>query len=1344
MTAGETSSLLEYQRKLQKIIIQHQRPFLEREEKLSAEEATHEVYTVFREELSKRFRELVPDFPVHIASFRSRRGVSETFLRTLHSDPHGVAAIFNHPDDAASFEFNRVSFDGPFTDGPIEYSDNQLEYDCLIKAYAMGVCKKSEDADEQGRFPHRVRSFIEKEELANVVQEEFSSGTLEKIKSGGTCVVFGRLRKQREPGDRLDDLVALYSSKKLGTLDGETGEIICRVISITLTAFSQIERFDKEEFRRSAMTRVTELVPDFSDKLKAPATNVSLLINGLTQSFANHPYFGTSTQPGDVTVRFVKLDFTRELEVDGKVNGSSARETLLPKLSIYPPAYANLVSENATYFSHRASKSVVKYLLGKWGRLNKWKVGNKPYRITEAFKKTFDPSFDSEVVNDPKVGPIWWPFINGARRKQVSGIYANRLKDPEFWKRHNFTATNADRPVVTTAAFLLNQAQRSEKSIKDGLELPFGILAFESKVPDAFSREDLRILEEISEAVAHLVDLNGWSEVHVDYSTRIQDAILKARFGDKLDARSHIAFHLQRVDVKALKRWVEGGGAPRNLPKKMFEGSDLWNSIWGRGYRGMVDVFRDSDGHDEADFREVLENLRQFYKNYHKPPVRAKNAQHKWKRDPLEIMAEDESIFPSGGVHEKQTLAFLESIPSSEEWHARFSAIPRALLTRELTNPTFTNFPTGFSADAIYVLDDVNEIRQILKFSDRESIKKERENYQTFVRYHTPLAARMPADGFAVDSNGTINPTNSSDRAKVMAEEKRGYGVLVSDLVAGTKEAFKSRNGQKDDGVPHSLQEFLYTFYSNGPFKDENDKINQDYRKDKLEQFLQAITHHFRSKATKWENPRERSFGEKFEAWLESEVEFDLEKIILDSSRLEQLIDAQDGRTEKFFDPAKPFGDGVKSCENAEPIVHTFFKHCSGAFSASIDQFEDFHELVTKAFDYDKGLTLSDRDCYLSKATSLSALLTIARSRSLEHLDVISQNEVEPLLSVIHGDSHGRNLTWSDAFKQFQMIDFENVRFGYAYSDQIKLMVSVMSQLLSSHLSEPRTKESLEKGLSADFEEAIIALTCFVRAFRKKDASFGETLDQSFFRRPFRVTMIDDLQKIKDMRDSGRHTEQEVDEAVDEYRKSNHASGDLTRMLRRIFGSSFDLPDVKSVATHDLNTIRVSNLSDVYRGAEERAFRIAFSGALKAFALKEFSYHLRALTDRDLKRLKIWNELLSGIGSVVDISNFIVKLEAEWELTDAEMTALRKYARERMEEFSKLAKSGNPNEEISEVELNNSFLKLRVQDICKLVISLFPRSDVSTVQADERVASLASACFVLLSVNMYTVRSGGE
>jgi hypothetical protein len=61
---------------------------------------------------------------------------------------------------------------------------------------------------------------------------------------------------------------------------------------------------------------------------------------------------------------------------------------------------------------------------------------------------------------------------------------------------------------------------------------------------------------------------------------------------------------------------------------------------------------------------------------------------------------------------------------------------------------------------------------------------------------------------------------------------------------------------------------------------------------------------------------------------------------------------------------------------------------------------------------------------------------------------------------IMHGDLNGRNLTWSDNYEKFFLIDFEHVGFGFWGADQLKLICSIASELVADEI---RTFDAADK-----------------------------------------------------------------------------------------------------------------------------------------------------------------------------------------------------------------------------------------------------------------------------------------
>ena len=70
-----------------------------------------------------------------------------------------------------------------------------------------------------------------------------------------------------------------------------------------------------------------------------------------------------------------------------------------------------------------------------------------------------------------------------------------------------------------------------------------------------------------------------------------------------------------------------------------------------------------------------------------------------------------------------------------------------------------------------------------------------------------------------------------------------------------------------------------------------------------------------------------------------------------------------------------------------------------------------------------------------------------------QKLVMCSLQSLDRIACIIHGDLNGRNLTWSDNYEKFFLIDFEHVNRGFWGADQLKLACSILSELASDELS---------------------------------------------------------------------------------------------------------------------------------------------------------------------------------------------------------------------------------------------------------------------------------------------------
>lgn len=148
---------------------------------------------------------------------------------------------------------------------------------------------------------------------------------------------------------------------------------------------------------------------------------------------------------------------------------------------------------------------------------------------------------------------------------------------------------------------------------------------------------------------------------------------------------------------------------------------------------------------------------------------------------------------------------FIKNCHSCIIWSSWFGAIRFVLMSRFDNDivgntPKFRMISPGHSALEILIVNAKKgeEIQQIIKLGETSKLKKERKNYDKYVRYRISEAARMPSNGFSYLCDG-----------KGIFE----YGCLLSDLVhynttnkSSTLQSFCTPQGGLDHESHNQLQ----------------------------------------------------------------------------------------------------------------------------------------------------------------------------------------------------------------------------------------------------------------------------------------------------------------------------------------------------------------------------------------------------------------------------------------------------------------------------------------------------------------------------------------------------------
>lgn len=1094
-----------YMQSLKKIIRKHADALSFNNSDMTALQANEEICKLFFEILKNNSLGFRLDMEIY--TFRNRRGSIKSSLRSIHSEPDYLADIFNNPEDVESFDFVKSSFNNPIS------LENLQDQEILFELYE-NINNVDMTKGDKNKFDKRIKEFLskslpekikrhndiklEKSELANKLNN------IKGLLGSGCCLVIGRIIKTNsKPDEKLHDLFAIYC--KDFPSDSINKKNFRDCLWSTFSAFEEIEKQDRAFFLKQSMRVVNSHMKKFSDRSNPPADNMSSLLNELQLACTKHPSMGCGTKKNDIKVRFVRVEFIEESE-----NGKSQNQSLYPRQFFYPPEQAQKDLTSTVIFSHKKSKTIVKYLLWKWLESYRWKIGDRD--IHDDFKKIFDKSNERPPSEYSKI------YLD-EENKRSSHIYATNLNTND-WGKFNFSSQ-----VNTTVAFIVYNNTECD----DIKKAPYGILAFESEVIDAFSEEDINVFETISESLGVLLDISNFGSPFIDFSKKLRKAVIAHDLADITNKKlAKIIYEIQRLDLELLKNFLEND-IEKTTQKQLFQ-KDHIKSTLNVLFDNKINEDKSSDLIDLIKKNNIIKHIEEKIKT-------------------------DKSS--------DDLLHFLESIPSNSNWHARLMSIPRALSERALVDPEFQRYQTGFSSDAIYILRSTGQISQIVKFSDRISIKREREAYQKFVRYYIPLAARISANGYAIETSGKSDPS-------------KGFGVLISDLIAG------QNLGSESNQYIKSLADLCLDELKEN-FKKKSEK------KKYINEKLKAVAYHFTNNSKRWREPVSSEHLKDINEFIERRYTY--QDIIQDSSRLLHLYYKND---EQYKGPSRENHEFNRS---QEKILCAFFKELTQLLDATISQLKpsdgEFSSLQVNTTEDLGGLF----SCWESKM------------RSETYID--KSNE---MITIIHGDLNSQNLTWSDYYEKFQIIDFEHVRPGYRNSDQLKLIFSMLKDL---HQRLIKTKLDIKKKKYDDLSNDA----------KKESPERYRPLYLSAKNIQSSILVIYSFALCLKKMPEAPYTE-DVEAIISNFFLEN-ISAPLARLFRVVIGTIF-LKDAEKLVNP--KKTQEKNYFDLDWSVQINSLKIA----LQCFSLKEISYSLNDLEkdddSNDFKRIKDWTDAIKKGG----------------------------------------------------------------------------------------------------------------
>ncbi|MEO0484981.1 MAG: hypothetical protein AAF092_03605 [Pseudomonadota bacterium] len=847
-------------------------------------------------------------------------------------------------------------------------------------------------------------------------------------------------------------------------------------LEFLISTLENLERKDLEQLNAEVFDLIVNEIPEFAK----PTSEPSFLIHNLTgavQKICNYNPLTGSTLMGraDVRISYISLDFVE----------NRSQQEIMPRLNIFP-AFDPDVASISIRFSHPYSRSICKHLIGKWIFDHDESMQTLPFgapqtpTLASSFREAFDPTLpkllkakqigdeqpetansqckeDREIQDSIKYFSPRLALNSGQDTKKdwTIGIYATACREfvkhtqegnfdlatKTFWGSHNFPVLGASGEKIgrgrafasenhTTLAFLLTAEIPGGPEASGDENVPFGIVAFESPQLDAFSDAEIKIFGAISKAMSKLLTLLNFGTTRVDYSSKIRMAMSGSGDIDDKITYDDFVYEITRIKSLVLEEYCKKAPSPSvKQTLNVFGISDQETAVNGVNselsqpalYRAFGPLFQ-SSADRKGELSGTLPSDETAY-----------DVRQKWLYDSQAFFENrwlrktDTSSTTENLKFARELIHFLEALPSNSIWKARLNTVPRALRHRKVTNPRLERFHGGFSADSVFVLDEKQELKQVLKFSQKTKIDKEIEAYQKLVRFKIPLAARISWDGFAIDSFDE----SGAD----------GHGVIVSDLIATDTNDTATRDLL--DVIFAVLRKYS-TDQIGGHEKDHfGDASSIEINKIK-KSYISAIYHNFYLNTKLWQSNRVTSTPEVLDflpAYLRSPLDSDnqsrsaLKKSLDYSARLLRESDSPSAATEApdYIRLKTPPDEAKSSLPQIFSIFDQIFESTIPEFDIVRGKVNNWVKLSRKPYAY------SD---FMGEQCSDITNVVNNVLNCVQDSPVGGEKELH--LEIVHGDLNPNNLLWSEAIQRFWLIDFEHVKLGYSGTDHLKLLFSTL------------------------------------------------------------------------------------------------------------------------------------------------------------------------------------------------------------------------------------------------------------------------------------------------------------
>jgi len=736
------------------------------------------------------------------SSFRSRN----RYLRPVYSQPANLTAYFQDPGKQKPFRF-------PDKRKALASTTHFEPRHIKGKPYAFAgrydICAVAGTPSTES-FVGRIHT------LHNALVEMNAGKNLPR--GATTCFFAGRNKDDvAVPQIELQHILAIYFPKnarneKIARTRNHLKNLLKKTEDL-FDGLNLISRIDASIFEAEGLKLVAELLPEFSRDDVAPADKIAFAVEHLRHLLKRHMVgrHGGERQGKEPRLFYIATSFER---VQSENRDSS--KSLYPRLEIYPHVYRTNFLVASYFVTHRHIASATKFLLWRY-------LTSREHLLVETTSGSKDTAPDTtapsvkcnsdfeELFLEHKLGtaPLrtWANIITPPETPDfldlMSGIDAeggSRRKSP--WQALN---KPVDSTLRSIAAFVV-EGRVVDTFDQDGKKihkrcLPRGIFAIESHYEDGFSDDDIRSLRIVFQGVAALIRLISHQNAPIDYRSLIANTFKQdAEFEDRRGKVSRLIFLVQKLDANLLRQFMSECRQCEN-PSETY-------GIDPASLAVVEEIAKICDpGRDDSNPSERSEILR----------TRLKKLQHLLYGDGSSKKQREQFLTDN-------VLSFLEACPENFTWASYLACMAQTLGDRLAGTklPNFSRMLPGFSASGMFMAMVDGELRQVVKLSNAQDLRRENNLYRKWVRYRLVNAARIPANGLAFETIGDVGKQcGLAKETKIVlpAEgDKTSDGVLVSDLVSG---------GSEEEGV-NTLLDLVATDVGSGSNSDKsNSEINE-------------------------------------------------------------------------------------------------------------------------------------------------------------------------------------------------------------------------------------------------------------------------------------------------------------------------------------------------------------------------------------------------------------------------------------------------------------------------------------------------------------------------------------